>query len=243
MDNKIDSIILKDRKQTPKWLERIVGPNYLNDLRHIAMEMLHCKIENILEESCFYYCSGSDITPIIAFEGFVHSFIYSDNCIFQNYDEGLSSLKAKLRINEYMEIQKTNIDLEFLNIHKSDLALIKLTENKRIMKPIPHGELSIWRKENDIFSLLYLCWDDICVWKNLFERKRIYPTVICAWQPENNNMSDNVWNESNLPQYLLGHSIHIRTDLYKEIGNVEYVGENSVGASVSIPLYEKRANR
>ena len=243
MNKKNDSVIVKERKQTPKWLERIVGQNDLYDLRHIAMEMLHFKIENILEESCFYYCSGSDITPIIAFEGYVHSFIYSDNCVFQNYDEGLSNLKAKLRKNEYKEIQKINIDLEYSSIHKSELALIKLTEYKQIQNPIPTGELSIWRKENNLFTLLYLCWDDICVWKNLFERKKIYPTVICAWQPENNNMSDNVWNESNLPQYLVGHSIHIGKDLYKEIGKIEYTGDYSVGESQCIPLYEKRANR
>jgi hypothetical protein len=243
MNRNIESKVIKEKRVTPDWLYKIVGQNYLNDLGHIGMDMLHCKTEDLLKDSCFYYCSGADITPIIAFEGYVHSFIYSDNCEYQNYDDSLSKLKYKLRKQEFEEIQKSNIDLGFFRLHKSELVKIELSYSKQIRKPIPSGEFSIWKKGSNLFSLLYLCWDDICVWKNLYEGKVIYPTVICAWQPEDNNMTGHVITEGNLPRYLIGHSIHIGKDLFTEIGKIEYFGDYAVDESGCIPLYEKRANR
>jgi hypothetical protein len=242
-----ESKIINEKRLTPEWLYRIVGQNNLHDLRHIGIDMLHCKIEHILNQSCFYYCSGSDITPIVAFEGYVHSFIYSDNCVYQNYDKALFQLKDKLQKKEFEEIQKVNIDLDFFRLHKSDLAKIILPKGRHIYKPIPSGEFSIWKKGNSYFSLLYLCWDDICVWRNLYEREQIYPIAICRWQPENSNMynEDNfiVWNENNLPQYIIGHAYNLETNHYDELGKVEYFGGYSVDKTRSIPLYEKRANR
>lgn len=250
MNRNIKSKVITGNRETPEWIHKIVGQHYSDDLRHISMNMLHCEIEDMLKDSCFYYCSGADITPIIALEGFVHSYIYSDNCAYQNYDDSLSKLKNNLRKQEFKEIQKLNIDLEFFRLRKSDLVKINLPSYKEVRKPIPSGEFSIWKKGSYLCSLLYLCWDDICVWRNLFEREKIYPTVICAWQPEDNNMLDYVIKERDLPRYLIGHaaaiekhSISFESDLYIEIGSIEYLGDYSVDKSGCIPVYEKRAIR
>ncbi len=242
MDKKLEAENMFKHKRIPNWLEHI-GHHYDDDLRHITMEMLHTETKDIIDNSCFYYCSGSDITPIIAFEGFIHSFVYSDNCVHQNYDEALFKLKNKLRNENYIEIQKINIDLSFFRLHKFDLATIRIPNYSRIVKPLPSGEFSVWRKEKKYVSLLYLCWDDICVWKNLYERNNIYPIAICNWRPESSNMYniDNffVWNEANLPQYVIGHANHLDEIKYKEVGKVKYFGDYFNENTLYLPLFEK----
>lgn len=227
-----------EKNNTPKWLSRIVHIDEFYgmdssrlDLKHITMDMLHVKIEDILNESCFYYCSGSDITPIIAFEEFIYSYIYCDNCEYQDFDIALSSLKEKLRDKEFNEIQKINIDSNFLNLRglKND----SIPSHIRLVSPIPKGEFSIWKKGSHLYSLIYLCWDDICVLHDLYIKNEIYPIAICNSNPESGNIyPENIrLKESNWPKYIIGHCNKI-SETFIEIGKVEYYGNYSANSTL-----------
>ena len=183
------------------------------------MELLHINIRDILEDSCFYYCAHKDITPIVALEGYIHSFIYCDNSE-PRYEETLSDLKANLQIREYKEVQNITIDFKYFNRYHG-LYLI-IPDNVRIEEPI-NGDFSIWEKDGQFYSLLYFCWDAICVWKNLYERYSIYPVVVCDINSRGSGMFD-MWNIHNIPKYVIGNIYKFERFLNKKIGKVEYFG-------------------
>jgi hypothetical protein len=229
----VEFIKFSEKNETPKWLSRIVPIDEFNGmnrtrlyLRHIAMDMRHVNIEDVLKESCFYYCSGSDITPIVAFEEYIHSYIYCDNCEFQNFDIALSSLKKKLRDKKFNEIQKINVDSNFFNL--SGLKNKSIPAHLRLLSPIPKGEFSIWKKGRHLYSLIYLCWDDICALYDLYIKNEIYPIAICNSNPESGNIyPENITlKENNFPKYIIGHCNKI-SETFIEFGKVEYYGNYS----------------
>lgn len=225
-------IEIEEKKETPKWLWQIMGNQgwrHLHDncfgLTNIAEEMLHVDIRNILTNSCFYYCAGRDITPIMALENYIHSFIYCDNCMYQKYDESLYIFKQKLRINDYIEIQKINIDLEYFKLNNENMEkIIRSLEMQPFDTLLSKGEFSIWEKNGHLYSIFYLCWDDICVWNNLYKKHLIYPTVICNIAPESSLLRWDSCDENNLPKYVIGYGHHI-SESYNVIGEVEYFGD------------------
>lgn len=236
----MEIIKLAEKNDTLRWLKRIVHIDEIYgekisrfDLREIAMEMLHVNIRDLLNKSCYYYCSGSDITPIVAFEEFIHSYIYCDNCHLQNFDTALSILKNKLRNKGFYEIQKLNIDSNFLNFYDFKNNLIP--SHIILFSPIPKGEFSIWNKGNHLYSLLYLCWDDICALKYLYIENAIFPIAICNCNPEDGNIvpKNITITEKYLPKYIIGHCGMI-SDKFEEIGKVEYFGDYAENSRVYI---------
>jgi len=222
-------ILSKYRKKTPDWLFQIAEyMQYSHDtldeqtLRNRIMQLLYTNIHEILENSCFYYCADRDITPIVALEGYIHSFIYCDNnepC----YNETLSNLKNRLRFRRHKEIQSENIDFEYFE--RLGLYLI-IPDNVRIEEP-RNGNFSIWEKDGQLYSLLYFCWDAISVWKNLYERYSIYPIVVCDINSRGSNMHD-IWNINNIPKYVIGNmgnNQKFERFLNKKIGIVDYLGD------------------
>jgi hypothetical protein len=213
MDNEIKYTIIEDKKETPEWLLRIIESK-----REITMQMLRVYICNILEDSCFYYCSGNDITPIVALEKYIHSYVYCDNCLFQDYDEALCKLRQRLKKKDYIEIQKINTDNKILSIYN-------------YYKENPRGEFSIWEKNGHYYSILYICWNDIDVWNNFYKKFSIYPVVVCNINPECSVMYGDVWNV--LPKYVIGHPL--LSERFEEVGYLEYFGDYEANSR----LYKK----
>jgi hypothetical protein len=228
----MDNLFIEEKREIPQWLKKIIRPNIYGNskgLRQITENMLSTKTNIILENSCFYYCAGSDITPIIALEGYIHSFIYSENGFDQNFNGCLLKLKDRLQKKGFNEIQKMNIDQQCLNLHKSDF-LITYSETFR---GLPTGEFSIWENGSNIFSLIYLCWDDIYVWNCLYKKYQVYPIVICNSNPEGSHMFADRWNwnKNNMPKYVIGHENHLGNNFIK-IGEVDYYGDYANNSTV-----------
>jgi hypothetical protein len=163
-------------------------------------------------------------------------------------------LKSRLRKKRFQEVQKVTIDLQHLNLRKSDLRAThtNILRKFSVLAPgvfypqreFPSGEFSIWKSEHDYFSLIYLYWDDIYVWKDLYERNKVYPIAICNIAPEGANMYDGVWDvwnweENSMPKYVIGHPSHLGANMYKEIGRVEYLGSFPDSGSSNNGLYVK----
>ena len=129
------------------------------------------------------------------------------------------------------EIQKINIDSNFLNLRglKND----SIPSHIRLVSPIPKGEFSIWKKGSHLYSLIYLCWDDICVLHDLYIKNEIYPIAICNSNPESGNIyPENIrLKESNWPKYIIGHCNKI-SETFIEIGKVEYYGNYSANSTL-----------
>ena len=222
MDNEIIYTRIEDRNETPEWLLKLVENN---NFKQITKELLQFKliieIRNILENSCFYYCAGSDITPIIALEKYIHSFIYCDNCLDQDGYEALFQLKKKLQNNCYNEIQKLNVDLSILPNFKN---LEKYRDTKYLKIKRPKDELSIWEKDGHFYCIFYLFWDDICAFNNLYKKNMIHPIVICNIAPTNSQLGWYFCNDNKLPKYVIGYGFHINK-LFKKIGQLKYFGD------------------
>jgi len=178
--------------EMPDWMTHINEElKHSYRLCHITDRMAHINIRDILKDSCFYYAAGNDISPIITFEGYVYSFVHCDILDYDDYFSNMELIKAKLRIHDYEEIQKMNIGEDFLQINPRN----DWTYNK--------SELSLWKKNGKIMSLLYIVDRSEVVWENLYEKFNIRPLAICNLV--NEGPSPEIKSENLLPIYILGY--------------------------------------
>ncbi|MBK7095350.1 MAG: hypothetical protein IPH57_10010 [Saprospiraceae bacterium] len=174
------------KTKNPKWLTRIIGEELHNikqyrNFHHILREMLYVDIRDILKDSCYYYCSGSDISPIVAFKNSIHSYIYCDIGLYSiSYYDMLAKLKTNLNEEGFNEIQSITIDRDYLNSNER----IYRIPPPRYCPHIFKADWSLWSHGEQQYSIIFIFWDDSYIWELLYSKNNIRPKAICRWRPE-----------------------------------------------------------
>lgn len=162
-------------------------PNWL------MAEKLTFNLENILQDSLYYPCSGFDGAPIKYFAGNVHSFIYAD--YGRSQERFLISLQQGLRgyhLLHYEAIKQKQLsprDWKIL-VHPDQEELEKMHSYRNFMKkpfaywavfdrspifPASHGPERI--------SFVHICGDGAFTYQALYLQNKIVPAILAVIQP------------------------------------------------------------
>ena len=227
-------------KNLPKLLERAKDQINDGELKYFTKDMLSIRVEDVLNDSCFYLSAGADITPIVAFKDIIYSFILCDLDL-SNSIEGIDNkfngilVKVKDRLIQqgFLEIQKFNLGKDFLGIEDRPYSY------QNVSKMI-NCEISFWSRENKIYSVMYINDDNTYIYKELFIKNYIIPKAICEYKPEGGGFYANteffkartltVEQKNNvMPDFYLGHKFLDsigNADQYELItDNVKYFGD------------------
>lgn len=230
---------MENNQIIPKWLERAKDHLQYGKLEHFTMDMFHIRVKDILEDSCFYLSAGADITPIIAFNNVIYSYILCDEYLTNSikgidnkFNGILIKVKDRLIQQGFLEIQKFNLDKHFLGIkdrHWSNGYISKLK----------NCEISFWSMENKIYSVMYINHDNTYVYKDLYIKNGIMPKAICEILSDGGSLCSNMEDQGGgptltveekknvLPEYALGHTNSIGdVELYEKLPDIpEYFGD------------------
>ena len=207
---------MEKNENLPKWLERAKDQIKDGELKYFTKDMLSIRVEDVLNDSCFYLSAGADITPIVAFKDIIYSYILCDLHLY-NSIEGIDNkfngilVKVKDRLIQqgFLEIQKFNLGKDFLGIEDRPYSY------QNVSKMI-NCEISFWSRENKIYSVMYINEDNTYIYKELFIKNNIIPKAICEYKPEGGGFYANIdfvnpgkWTleEKNniMPDFYLGH--------------------------------------
>ena len=162
-------------------------PNWL------MAEKLTFNLENILQDSLYYPCSGFDGAPIKYFAGNVHSFIYAD--YGRSQERFLISLQQGLRgyhLLHYEAINQKQLsprDWKIL-VHPDQEELEKMHSYRSFMKK-PFAYWAVFER-SPIFpashgperiSFVHICGDGAFTYQALYLQNKIVPAILAVIQP------------------------------------------------------------
>lgn len=220
----------------PKWLKRAKDNIKHGDLEHFTMDMLHINIKDLLKDSCFYLSAGADITPIVTFKDMIYSYFFCDEHLYTSiqgvenrFNGTLVKVKDRLIQQGFLEIQKFNLDKRFLGI----------SDKRRygMMRKLENCEISFWRKEDNIYSIVYMNYDNSLAYKDLYLKNNIVPKAICEILPEGGYLRSTEQSECGLftieekklisPEFVLGNLISIddRNQYIELQSDIQYFGD------------------
>ncbi|MBP5547428.1 MAG: hypothetical protein J6X58_00870 [Bacteroidales bacterium] len=196
----------------------------------------------LMANSLYYYCCGSDATPIIAFGGKYPLYIYVDTVQYGNGDFNNETKKLYLRLSK-AGFQKTE------NVHIEEFVQ-KNVQSKPIIKQL---DLTRWSSNNgDFFYLLYAQGDAQTVFCKLYSdvdrggnNNYIQPKCVCNFRYEiapsnvvecsknNYNPIDVLHHVEKRVEYIMG---EVHDEKYKKVGDYEYYGDYGTGA---IPIFKR----
>lgn len=239
----------------PSWLKTARDLLYRGRLDHFTFDMLHVRVDDILNDSCFYLSAGADITPIVAFKDTIYSFILCDEDlvdsikgIHNRFNGILVKLKDRLNQSGFKEIQKFNLDKHFLGIR--DRRFLGGYNSK-----MKNCEISFWSRENKLYSIMYVNHDNSYTYQDLYINRGIVPKAICEILPEGGSFCSNeetsnpntftVQQKKNvLPEYVLGHLYSIGdVEQYEKLSEkVEYFGDYGpeYGTDTAMQIYRRK---
>ena len=162
--------------------------NILNLLKQGAQNI---QTQALLKNSLFYYCSGKDVTPILAFKGDYPLYVYAD---LVNYGRG--------GFNELIgELLKRLKKASFYLLEEKKLL------NGEFSFEYEQAHLSKWKDENNKeFYLLFIQGDAVNVFNGIYycDMKETLPKCICNYRYEMNNRAQLQKAEKKV-QFVLGH--------------------------------------
>jgi hypothetical protein len=194
----------------------------------------------LLANSLFYYCSGSDATPIIAFGERYPLYIYVDTVQYDNGDFYKATEKLYLRLKE-AGFLKTDY------VHKEGFDR-KNNQSKPIIKRL---DLTRWSSmDSGSFNLLYAQGDAPTVYCKLYSDvdrgghcNWIQPKCVCNYKYEimpsveveclNGNSKGILHHVEKRVEYIMGQA---NSEHYKKVGEYKYYGD--YGGDV-IPFFKR----
>ncbi len=232
---------MEEGNYPPKWLRNEEGVINHRRLCNFTMNMLKLDIKDLLEDSCFYISSGADITPMVAFQDFIYSYVFCDldlwsplRGIRNKFFGMLIKVKDRLYREGFREVQKFTLNRHFLGIGTRQNA----SRNGSCESRFKNCEISFWRKNQRLYSLIYLQNDNTEAYIDLYLKNGILPKALCAIAPDGGfrtvehycgrvrSLTVKQMKEI-LPEYLLGHTYCVGDyNRYKEvITDVDYFGD------------------
>ena len=171
------------------------------------------------EQSLFYYCSGKDPTPIVAFGAEYPLYVYVDSLVYQRKD--LDGTVGDL----YRSLRKSGLQMtESLRLPVEDTPEIK------------GAEVSLWEtKEGERFLLLFLQADAEKGFCHLYGGRGNYalPRCVCNYRYEMPRRGVLEEVEDRVP-FVLGHCFNRR---YRCVGQYDYLGD--YGGRETVKLYRR----
>ncbi len=208
--------------------------------------------KKLLNDSCYYPASGADISPIKYLRE-IDSFIYCDYK-FQ-YKELLGSIRKNFKSS--MLLKEMILDLKQIGFKKAHFASNHETGlwNNSMLEQIeeetnPGGRWTIWKINSKLVSILYVGWEGVDCYRNIYLKNNQNPLVLCIVQPghtmggnwtnffDPNSALLSTVNEKQAPEYLLlgcyDESAHrwqicIDHDRYKRVDGSETVISTTLG--------------
>lgn len=218
-----------DNHRQYKWLDEI-EEQMISKGTNITSELFYYnRIEDILNGSCFYLSAGTDITPIIAFQKEIRTFIFCDkygNCANSEYsiEELWSKIDDKLEQQIFKKIKTINID-------KSHLKIRDYRWSNGESEKLEKVSMSLWESNKKLFCLIYLNWDNSMAFHRLYVENRIIPKAICEILPDGGTLGKNsriqIPYKFRMPEYSIGHNYSLgKPEEYELVAdNLEYYGE------------------
>ncbi len=147
-------------------------------LEHSIEDLLHGRIEQYLNECCFYYSSGADATPIIECLNHVNKFIYCDIQESSNIYDSLFKLKSRVRENGCTELLYCTLTPRWFGLNEKRYNGHYGLRYQFEIKDFK-AEFSLWKKENKYFIIIYIDFDNNVIWQNVFMKNKARPKMIC----------------------------------------------------------------
>lgn len=224
------------------WINSIVDSFPSNSSRsRNVISSLPLLTEDILNGSCFYLSAGADITPIIALQDEIRTFIFCDE--YASYGNSTRSIKDMwLIIDEKLQKQKFN-KLGTLRVNKDSF---KISDNHR--SRLENISMSFWEKEKKAFCLIYFNWENSLAFHNLYVKNKIVPKAICEILPDGGSIGKHSMIQIpyifRMPEYSIGHNYSVgKHEEYELISeDLEYLGEYGpeFGSNYGKNLYRRK---
>ncbi len=184
------------------------------------------KVQGLLKQSLFYYCSGKDVSPIVAFKQEYPLYVYADivNYGRGNFDIFLNEFFERLKSLDFLFIQKVNLVQNFFD------------------KEFENIVLSEWQTvSGNTFLLLFVQGDACKVFKAVYSSetlKSVLPKCICNYRYEMRNRSFLERIEQNV-EYILGHCFNKN---FEKINQFSYYGDYGSKQAEKIFLFKREDN-
>jgi len=170
------------------------APAWLMQLDQRLIESQPVPLEQVLQESCFYPCSGFDGRPVQFLAGWMHSFIYAD------YGIAEVELESEIRSNGfrgYEVVARRSLAQDDLTPRGWNPVFRPHWDQERYKRQVswwakpPFGNWYIFQRSKGFseeygpkrFSLIYLCAEACATYQALYLSKGIAPQVLCLIQP------------------------------------------------------------
>ncbi len=205
------------KQDPPEWMRYVAHSNRI-------------QIDPIfLENSCFYYGAGIDLTPIIALQESCYFYIYCDTAYFTDLEKIKNELTLRLEKQGFNKVK--NLDWSFTNFGNSaNFDIKKHTE----YTGFSNGTMSLYKKNDKYYLLWYLVNDSHKIWGKIYHDQRKTPFAICNYRYEgSSHLAEGEDNTNILPKYFIGYP---GNENYKEIGTLKYYGD---WADDGVKLFER----
>lgn len=166
------------RRPIPEWL---------------MADELTFNLENILENSLYYPCSGFDGAPMKYFAGNVHSFVYIDYGVSKDGCEAeMSKGLLGYHLKHYEDISENQLAPNGMKIMVyPDQEEMKSLEFHRSFMKEPFAQWAVYERDTDLseshgpsrISLLFICGDGALTYQTLYLQNGIVPTIMAVIQP------------------------------------------------------------
>lgn len=182
-------------------------------------------LEDVLNGSCFYLSAGSDITPIMAFQDKIRTYIFCDE--YGCFENSKRSIKDKwLIIDE--KLQKQNFTkLGTYRVNEKSFEIFNSPSRCRL----ENISMSFWKKNKKTFCLIYFNWENSLTFHNLYVKNKIIPKAICEILPDGGSIGKHsriqIPYRFRMPEYSIGHNYSVgKHDEYELVlENLKYFGE------------------
>jgi hypothetical protein len=194
----------------------------MESVYHVACRMLDrtfTDARGLLEQSLFYYCSGRDPTPVVAFGAEYPLYVYVDSLVYQRQglDGTVRELYRRLRESGFLMTESLRLSVE-------DAPLLK------------GAEVSLWEtKTGERFLLLFLQADAEKGFCCLYGGREDYalPRCVCNYRYEMPRRGVLEEVEERVP-FVMGHCFNRR---YRCVGQYGYLGD--YGDRETVKLYRR----
>lgn len=238
-----------DNQRQYKWLDKISEQIIREKSVKLSDIFSHNRIEDILNGSCFYLSAGADITPIIAFQDKIQTFVFCDK--YGSYPNSESSIEVLLSIIED-KLEKQNFNkINTLKVNQKSLNIRSFHFNNGATDKLENVSLTLWEKNKKLYCLIYLNWDNSMAFHRLYVENRIIPKAICELLPDGGTLGEHsiikIPYKFRMPEYLLGHKYSLgKPEEYDLITDtIKYFGDfpntyGNPGSVNGINMYKRK---
>lgn len=220
-----------------KWLDEI-NEMYFN----LTDKNFRNRVKEIIYGSCFYLSAGADITPIIALQDKIRTFIFCDNYrSYTNTNYGIEKYWSKIdnKLKEQSFNKAISFNEKFHRIRNLYYLNWEFAEFSKYY-------ISFWEKNKKLYCLIYFNCDNSLAFNNLYVKNRIIPKAMCELLPDGGSLYY-IPYKFRMPEYAIGHKCSLgNPEEYQLITDtIKYFGDypdtyGNAGSINGIKLYKRR---